>query len=253
MRPALFYDPIILLDRLGQFASRKLRLRKLKNTPAKQLRLEHIDSLELLELLSRNSVSTIFDIGSNQGTWTQLAKTIFPNAAIYAFEPLAELRSTYEQNTRTLSNIHYNQIALGPARGTLEMQVNKVRDTSSLLEATDLGKRQWNLEKDLPERVEVWPLDQWLAEKNIPQPDVIKLDIQGYEVEALKGASECLTRGTQVLLEVSFKEFYKGQCLFSDVVSHLASYGYEATAFSCGTPLGARVLQTDVLFGRNKD
>lgn len=70
MRPQLFYDPLLLTERLGQAATDALRLRKLRKTPAKVLRKGHIDSLELLELLRSLIPSVIFNIGGNIGVAT---------------------------------------------------------------------------------------------------------------------------------------------------------------------------------------
>ena len=76
------------IERLARLAARRRRLGRLKGTVAEQLKVGHIDSLELLELLRRKAPTVIYDIGANVGTWTLLAKAIFPAAEIHAFEPL---------------------------------------------------------------------------------------------------------------------------------------------------------------------
>ena len=52
---------------------------------------DHIKSLEILEFVKDrypNGINTIFDISGNIGSWSLLAKTIFPNSEIHTFEPL---------------------------------------------------------------------------------------------------------------------------------------------------------------------
>ena len=80
MRPELFYNPLLLLERIGQWATERSRLRELRGTVAENLQTGHIDSLELLKLLRPLSPKVIYDVGANVGTWTLLAKAIFPEA-----------------------------------------------------------------------------------------------------------------------------------------------------------------------------
>ena len=92
MRKELLYNPYMLLERIGQWAAETRRLRRLSRTSARILNRYHIDSLELLDLLAKNPPKVVYDIGANRGTWTLLAKTLFPECEIHAFEPLEILQ-----------------------------------------------------------------------------------------------------------------------------------------------------------------
>lgn len=98
--------------------------------------------------------------------------------------------------------------------------------------------------------LQIFRLDDYQLDKQIPKPDLIKLDIQGYELEALRGGQECLMSAKAVIAEVSFVEYYEGQCLFHDLVTYLAEFGLFIGAFGINTPTGRSVWQTDVLFLR---
>jgi FkbM family methyltransferase len=248
MRKELLYNPLLLLERLGRWATERRRLRRLARTPARSLNRYHIDSLELLDLLKGKPPGVVYDIGANCGTWTMLAKSCFPEAEVHAFEPLDGLKAEFERNTAGFRETHWHGIALGAQREKQTMAVNSVADTSSLLELSSAGRTEWNVEKVSETVVEIWPLDRWREQTNAPWPDLIKLDIQGYELECLKGATACLRRGPAVLTEVSFREFYEGQALFSDLVFFLRNHGYELTALGHGTTLGAELVQADALF-----
>jgi len=84
MRLSLLYNPVALGYRLAIAARRRRRFKKLRGTPAARLSLGHIDSLELLELLAPSPPAVVYDIGANVGTWTVLAKSLFPAARVEA-------------------------------------------------------------------------------------------------------------------------------------------------------------------------
>src|SRR5262245_40678125 len=82
MRAVLFYNPMALLERLGEWAITRRRLWRLRSSAAALLHDAHIDTLELLEILQPLQPRIIYDVG------TLLAKAFFPHEQIHAFEPL---------------------------------------------------------------------------------------------------------------------------------------------------------------------
>ena len=114
MRLSLFYNPFNLLERLAVEIKKTKRLKKLKNSSGKNLKQGHIDSLELLEIISTDlNEPIIFDIGANIGTWTLLAKSIFPESVIHAFEPLEKHIDEFNLNCATLDNIYLHPFCAG--------------------------------------------------------------------------------------------------------------------------------------------
>jgi FkbM family methyltransferase len=204
----------------------------------------------LLELLQETPPRTIYDIGANVGTWTLLAKAVFPHAEVHAFEPLASLKAKFVEHTERLANVHLHTVALGSRCSIMPMKVADFVDASSLLEMTEAQTRHYHVHPAGEELVTVQRLDDYAQRHTLPPPDLIKLDIQGYELKALVGAERCLHNAGAVITEVSFIEFYRHQCLFHDVVGFLAERNFHLQSFSVKTKLGARLLQTDVLFER---
>lgn len=249
MRKELFYNPLLLLERLGEMASKKIRRNKLKNTVMTSYHDGHIESLEILELIKDkypNEIKTIFDIGGNIGTWTLLAKTIFPQAEIHAFEPLESFANRLTENTKNFSAISIHQVALGNENAINEMHV--AGDSSSLLPLGELMQEQYEIQSKEKIQIQTVILDNYIKEKNISLPDLIKLDIQGYELEALKGAKEAMKHAKYIFIETSFEEFYTGQPLFHEVVAFMAAHNFYATALKKETHVGKRLYQTDILF-----
>jgi len=252
MRSSLLYNPFDLVERLAVASQRRRRRRKLAGTPAAALSLGHIDSLELLELLHPAPPGVIYDIGANVGTWTCLAKSVFPQARIEAFEPLAVHFDEFRKWTAPWpDDVRLHPVALGAAERAAEMHVMDYSDASSLLPVNPAGRSEFKINPVASQTVPVVPLDLFAARENLPLPDLLKLDVQGYELEVLRGGTRCLSHAGAVLCEVSFREFYSGQPLFCDVAGMLATHGFALHAIGAGTALGAPLVQTDALFIRS--
>jgi FkbM family methyltransferase len=245
MRLALFYDPRLLLERLSSAFTVRRRLAKLRGTVARNLKPGHIESLELLELLRSNPPKVIYDIGANVGTWTLLAKALFPNATVHAFEPLSKHQAVFEATAAVLEGVHLHPVALGASEESRPMRIADFSDESSLLPFANESK---NAAQNTSEIVQIVALDHYASLKRLPMPDLIKLDVQGYEVTVLEGATACLESAQAIITEVSFIPLYRRQCLFHDVVAFCASRRFYLRAVARHTAIGQRLNETDALF-----
>lgn len=250
MRWELLFNPRMLCERLAVESVRKRRLAELRHTPAAALTLGHIDSLELVKLARDRGAKVIYDIGANVGTWSLLAKSLIPNAIVHAFEPLPEHHAGFQDNLGGMADVALHAVALGAGNAAATMHVTDFSDASSLLRPTDVSTSHFGVTEVRQIPLQVHRLDDYRRRHGLAWPDLIKLDIQGYELEALRGAPECLAAATAVITEVSFIAYYEQQCLFHDVVHHLAQAGLFLTALSSTTPTGRPIGQTDVLFMR---
>jgi FkbM family methyltransferase len=125
-----------------------------------------------------------YDIGANIGFFTMIAaRAVGPQGRVLAFEPLPEnvrwLRHNADIND--FRQIEIVDAAVGAAAGTVGFESG----------ATDV----WARVSDSGEhRVRVLSIDDGIAEGSLPVPDVVKIDIEGAEVEALDGMRETLAR-----------------------------------------------------------
>jgi hypothetical protein len=100
--------------------------------------------------------------------------------------------------------------------------------------------------------VEIVTLDSIVDQHSIKAPDLLKLDVQGFEMEVLKGAVKCLQGTRYILTETSFAPLYKDEPLFLDYVRFLAPYGFvfRGPAGFLTDPRTGVYLQMDALFER---
>lgn len=248
MRPELLYNPRLLCERLALESINRRRQGRLHNTVAKDLHLQDISSLELLELVTPENINVIYDIGAHVGTWTLLAKAIFPSAQVHAFEPLAEHQGGFRKQFVGAKDVTLHPVALGSANTSTFFHVNDASSASSVLPLADACRFHFGLREVEQVPVRLHCLDDYRTAHQLSLPDMIKLDVQGYELEVLKGGPQCLRSAKAVLMEVSFVELYCGQPLFADVVRFMADHGFRLHALSMATPVGEPLLQTDVLF-----
>jgi FkbM family methyltransferase len=248
MRASLLFNPFDIVERLATASRRRRRRRRLRGTPAEKLYLGHLDTLELLEMLCGSPPRVIHDVGANVGTWTCLAKSLYPDAAVEAFEPLQEHMAGFRQWTAPWKDVRLHLIALGPRDGTVALEVTDFSDASSVLPLADEGRRTFKIASVGHRDVPMATLDGLVAAGDVRAPDLIKLDIQGYELEALRGAQRSLEAARAVICEVSFRRFYEGQALFPEVLAHMDERGFRLHAFGQTLVPGEPLAQADALF-----
>jgi len=167
-----------------------------------------------------------------------------------AFEPLkgpaARYLKVFEGDTR--AKLH--PFAAGSEAAKADIHVAAKADSSSLLPISDLQTELHpGTEEVGTESIEVRRLDDVLTPESLTGPIFIKIDVQGYELEALRGMPKLLAAAAAVYIEVSFVPLYTGQPLASAIIDHMHSAGFEITGVDNLTfsPAGTTV-QADMLF-----
>ncbi len=251
MRTSLLYDPAVILDRIALALRRNRRRRVLRGTPARALTLGHLDSLELLLLLADRPPAVVHDIGANAGTWTCLLKSLYPAARVEAFEPLDRFAADFARWTSAWpGDIRLHTLALGDHPGHATLHITDFADASSLLPLAEAGRAEFKVAPAATVTVPVARLDDLLASGAAAPPDLVKLDVQGFELAVLRGGENALASARAVLCEVSTRAFYDGQPLFGDILIHLEARGFRLHALGANVEPGAPFAQADALFLR---
>lgn len=198
----------------------------------------------------------VVDGGAHLGDMIEKFGALLPQAEFHCFEPDPELGETLSRKYAGNQKVHVVQAALGEQLGKACFNINASRPTNSLLDAAD--DLQGDLKKlcDRVRQVEVavTTIDEYCASLAIDRIDAIKLDLQGYDYLALKGAGRTLETAKVVLVEVLFREFYKGCHLFPDTLAFMLSKGFELYTL-CGLHYGEldELLWADAIFVRLGD
>jgi FkbM family methyltransferase len=208
-------------------------------------KLSHHNALARVKSLGF-SPAVIYDVGAYRGGWTRLAAEVFPQAQFVLFEAnrdhAAELGATGRRHViAALGREDGGRRAFHvPRAGDVTGASLYVENTSHYGEA-NLRVRA----------VETTRLDTAVARERLPPPDLIKIDVQGAELEVLAGADEALRSAGALIVEVSFVDYNKGGPLAAQVIAEVDRLGFRC-ADLCEVHRSARnfVLQLDLLLVR---
>ncbi len=211
-----------------------------------------------MDALERNvphdQTLVIVDGGAFDGRTSLQFLQRFPNSQVHAFEPIAESRQVCENNLRNQSATVHAQ-ALSATTGNVTMHINAEKMACSALPAGAEADRFSSAMK--LEACRVVPsvrLDDWAACHGIERIDILKLDLQGYELEALRGAEKLLAKGIAcIYLEVNFTAAYEGAPTLTDLDLFLRQRGYRIHNFynQHSWTRDGQLSGGDVLFVRN--
>lgn len=155
------------------------------------------------EMESRGEGVVIFDIGGNRGQSVSFFKKLLPSSSIYSFEPQ---ESTYKKllfliSQRSYLNIHPFNVGVSSTEGHLKFFESILDETSSFKKpdssSTYLKKKNRilltrDVDSPPPKLVKVTTIEAICLELGIDQIDILKVDVEGHELEVLVGANELL-------------------------------------------------------------
>jgi FkbM family methyltransferase len=196
------------------------RLKELSNQ--RLLPHTHVNYLKSLSI----SPKIIYDIGACVLHWTNEAKQIWPNAEYVVFEAMPECEFLYKEN-----NLQYHI-------GLLSDKDNKVicfyqntyhpGGNSYYRENIEVNAQAHDYFNDGHKKYYTTvTLDNAVKLKKLPLPDLIKMDVQGAELDVLKGAEKVLKHCKDLILELQFVEYNKGAPLKDEVINYVEQLGFK--------------------------
>jgi FkbM family methyltransferase len=192
------------------------------------------------------SPRTVIDVGAAYGSFTRLCHGVFPGAHYLLIEPLDEYRPLLEQVTQSIPSSRYTLGAASACQGALAINVHPDLVGSSLYREVETGTGV----NGVPRSVRAVTVDAVVREADASGPFLLKLDVQGAELDALKGAGQILDECEFVVLEVSFFKFFQDGPEAADMIGYMKHRGfvpYDIVGVQY-RPLDGALSQADIAF-----
>ena len=210
---------------------------------------------QIAAILDKASIDLVFDVGANEGQFSQGIRALGYAGHIVSFEPLAQAYAKLEQNNRADPLWHLHpRCALGANDGSIRINIAGNSLSSSVLPMLDAHRA---VAPDSAyvgtESVSLFKLDSVAATYLAGAKNVfIKIDTQGYESQVLDGAEVTLQHVVGIMLELSLVPLYEGQALWLEMVNRLLAAGFQLWAIQqvLVSPETGRTLQVDGIFLR---
>jgi FkbM family methyltransferase len=159
--------------------------------------------LRRLKLCS--GVRVVMDVGANRGQYATIARSELPDATIYSFEPHPVSFQAIVSISKGL-NIRPMNVALGATPGTIQMFDH----------ANDGGSEHATVVSGVIEEihgtdakaigVDVTTVDRFMEDEAITQLDLLKIDVEGFELEVLKGAARAIEESRISAMQLEFTQ-----------------------------------------------
>jgi FkbM family methyltransferase len=189
----------------------------------------------------------ILDVGANRGRFSRDVRRVFPDAGFTLVEPQLEMKEPLEAFCAETPGARWIQAAAGAAPGQLAFSVLPDTVSSSFLKSAAEAESLGGETRTVP----VVTLDSLFD--GMPLPELVKLDVEGFELEVLRGAPRVLAAAELVLAEVSLYRFHPGHPTMIDILAHMADHGFRPYDFTwfLRRPSDGALGLADIAFARD--
>lgn len=165
---------------------------------------------------------TLIDVGVGYGT--PALYQAFPDAYLVAVEPLEEFAPAIAATLAKRPGVHF-PVAAGAADAEREVRV----EPRFIERSSFFARHVVELTGDdtTPRRVPITTLDRLMGTRDFPVPFGLKIDVEGAELEVIRGAAGTLRETEFVIAEVSVFDRFEGGHTFAEFVAAMAEAGFE--------------------------
>jgi FkbM family methyltransferase len=195
------------------------------------------------------SPTTVIDVGAAYGSFSLECCSVFPEAQYVLVEALEEFEPFIKAAIKSIAKAEYLLSAAAAESGEITMNVH-----ADLVGSSIYREQEGFAVDGIPRAVPAVTLDQLIQDYQLRAPFLIKIDVQGAELDVLRRAEKILEDTEYIILEVSFFEILKQGAKFYDVVTFMKSKGFVVYDV-CGLqyrPLDNALSQADIAFVRDE-
>lgn len=177
----------------------------------------------LIRRLFANSRPVILDVGGNRGQYVLRLKASWPMAEIHTFEPFPQLAALLRElaTVNQWGGLFVNQCLLGHAPGTGHLFFDGTETTTASTVAGFQSNHRHSIE------VERTTLDDYVRQAGLNRIDLLKIDVEGGELEVIEGAAQMLTQlRPLVLMELLWTQNLEHLTRQRRVIALLRDAGY---------------------------
>jgi len=200
-----------------------------------------------------NESGIILDVGGADGVTAVMFSNAFKNASVHVFEPLEDNIPQLKKNIQTHSRIKLFQMALGSENKQTKINITHRVTSSSLLNINTSELKDDYMSSQLaPEReqtIEVNTIDNLVATSQ--KVLVLKMDVQGYELEVLKGAKNTLKNTCLVMAEFQNHKLYDGAPMYHDLDKFLLENNFTLMQFIPSLSERHKQMEWDAIYINN--
>ena len=196
----------------------------------------------------------VLDVGAHHGWFFHCWQDWCPGAEVHAFEPtpdsFARCRQLYGDDPR----VRLTQSAVGSEAGRARLNVLGESSVSNSLlepEAATWRAIEYRTGEIGEIEVPVLRLDDYADAAGLGEIHLLKIDVQGFEMEVLRGAEATLPRVAHVFVESGIRPLYRGGARFSEVFDHLTGHGFHLIGMRAWHRGNHALVEADLLFRRD--
>ena len=196
-------------------------------TERQKLRNGTLTMVGSLENMQRNGFSpaSIIDVGAHTGMWARSIHRLYPKVPLLMLEASPDKDEALAAAVRELDGCADYRIALLGAVSGAQVPFHAVQTGVGSGTGSSVFCEKTGFKKDTV-MLDTVTLDDVLASSKLRAPYLLKLDVQGYELEVLRGAHQVLAGTEAVLTEVSLVEYNEGAPLALEVITELSRNGF---------------------------
>jgi FkbM family methyltransferase len=219
--------------------------------------IKNSEELLIKKILEQRNTTVVMDVGANEGQYAEQLIELGFRGKIFSFEPIRSVFDKLNEKAKQISQWEAINLGIGEEETDLMINVTENLVSSSLYNvASSSLEAEPKTKITHQEKITLTTVDAFLSAKNFQNEKIwLKLDIQGFELEALKGAAKSLKNIDVLQIELSFAPVYEGAPLYQDIIAVMNEHKFELFTiipvfinYSTG-----RMLQADGIFVRNSE
>lgn len=181
-----------------------------------------LDLKQLVEKYNMN-IKNIIHVGGHYGKEVELYKTINPDCIVDIFEPHPDTFNIMKEGVNNLSKINCHNVALGASETVMQLFVETANQgqSNSLLKPKHHINQYPHIRFESKIDVIVKTLDSFNLDDSY---NFMSIDVQGFELEVLKGSINTLKNIQYVIMEINNAELYEGCCMVQELDQFLDQF-----------------------------